>query len=72
MLFWDWVAIIIIVGIVTQGVVSIVKYGVRYSENIERMKRGYPLKDGTPSVNKNAVAEQGDSLSQALAGTNHN
>lgn len=38
---------IAIVAIVMWAVVQIVRHSLRYSESIERMKHGYPLKDGT-------------------------
>ena len=43
----DWLFILLIVAVVIHGTVAIVKAGTRYSENIERMKNGYPLRDGT-------------------------
>jgi len=39
--------IVLIVAVVVWGITEIVRIGCRYSENVERMKRGYPLKDGT-------------------------
>ena len=39
--------IVLIVAIAVWGVTEIVRIGCRYSENAERMKHGYPLKDGT-------------------------
>jgi len=67
--FWTIVATIIIVSIVVQGVVQIVKHGTRYSENIERMKRGYPLKDGTEPLEKTEATRasgHNDELHQVL------
>jgi len=65
--FWYMVATIIIVAIVVSGVVQIVKYGTRYSENVERMKRGYPLKDGTePNIKTPKTHDSGDELHQVL------
>jgi len=45
--FTDWMFILLIIAVVMYGVVAIVKVSTRYSENIERMKNGYPLRDGT-------------------------
>jgi hypothetical protein len=45
--FWTAIAIIAVVGIVTEFVVRLVKIGTKYSENIERIKHGYPTLDGT-------------------------
>jgi len=45
--FWTAVAVISIVAIVMGSVLHIVKMGTRYSENVERIKRGYPTLDGS-------------------------
>ena len=47
MTFWTAIALIAIVAIGTEFVLRIVKMGTRYSENIERIKHGYPTTDGT-------------------------
>ena len=44
--FWTAIAVIAIVAIVTESVIRIIKIGTRHSENIERIKHGYPTKDG--------------------------
>ena len=64
--FIEGAVIITIVAIVVYGVVEIVKYGTRYSENAERMKRGYPLKDGTKPMGYDEQASSDDELSQVL------
>ena len=46
MCFWTAIAIISVVAIGTEFIVRLVKIGTRYSENIERIKRGYPTIDG--------------------------
>ena len=44
--------IVIIVAIVFGFVYSVVKMGIEHSEKLERMKHGYPLKDGTVKKDK--------------------
>ena len=44
--FWTAVAIICIVAITTEFVIRVVKIGTKYSENIERIKHGYPTLNG--------------------------
>ena len=46
--------IVAVTAIVFGFVYSVVKMGIEYSERIERMKHGYPLKDGTVKSGKNA------------------
>lgn len=48
-------AIVIIAAIVigTEFVLRVVKMGTRYSENIERIKRGYPTLDGAMPMGGN-------------------
>ena len=48
---WTAIAVISIVAIVTECIIRIVKLGIKYSENIERMKHGYPTLDGTMPTN---------------------
>jgi len=48
--FWTAVTVIAIVAIVMGSVLHIVKMGTRYSENVERIKRGYPTLDGDEPV----------------------
>ena len=45
--FWTAVVIIAVVAIGTEFVIRLVKMGTRYSENIERIKHGYPTLEGT-------------------------
>jgi len=45
--FWTAVVIIAAIAIGTEFVLRIVKMGTRYSENVERIKRGYPTLDGS-------------------------
>ena len=45
--FWTAITVIAIVAIGTEFVIRVVKLGTRYSENIERIKHGYPTLDGT-------------------------
>lgn len=51
-----WIAIPI-VAICIWGVLEIVKIGIRFAENIERIKHGYPTLDGTK---KSAKETRGD------------
>ena len=44
--FWTAVVIICAIAIGTEFILRIVKMATRYSENIERIKRGYPTIDG--------------------------
>ena len=44
--FWTVALIIGILAIVSEFVVRIVKIGTRYSENVERIKHGYPTLNG--------------------------
>lgn len=64
--FIEAAVIITVVAIVVYGVVEIVKYGTRYSENAERMKRGYPLKDGTKPIGYDEKQNNDDELSRVL------
>ena len=45
-MFWTAIMVVGIVAIVTGGVLELVKIGTRYSENIERIKHGYPALNG--------------------------
>ena len=49
--FWTAVAIIVIVAIGTEFIVRIVKVATKYSENIERIKHGYPTVNGDVPIN---------------------
>ena len=49
--FWTAIMIISVVGIFTEFIIRIVKLGIKYSENVERMQHGYPLLDGTMPIN---------------------
>ncbi|MCL2378975.1 MAG: hypothetical protein FWC77_07600 [Defluviitaleaceae bacterium] len=44
--FWTAIVIIAAIAIGTEFVLRVVKMGTRYSENVERIKRGYPTLDG--------------------------
>ena len=46
--------IVLIVAIVFGGVYQIVKMGLEHSEKLERIKHGYPLKDGSTKMEKGA------------------
>jgi len=64
------VFVLIIILATIFGVVEIVRIGVRFSENVERMKRGYPLKDGTMPVGytkKGKKEDKGDAAGDELA-----
>jgi len=50
--FWTAIAVIAIVALATEALIRIVKIGTRYSENIERIKHGYPTLDGILPLNK--------------------
>ena len=50
--FWTAVMIIVVVAIGTEFVVRIVKMDAKRSENVERMKHGYPLLDGELPIKK--------------------
>jgi len=42
--------VVIIMAIIFGFVYSVIKMGIEHSEKIERMKHGYPLKDGTTKI----------------------
>ena len=42
--------VVAIVAIVFIFVYAVTKMGIEYSERVERMKHGYPLKDGTEKI----------------------
>ena len=46
--------VVAITAIVFGFVYSVAKMGIEYSERVERMKHGYPLKDGTKKIEKGA------------------
>ena len=46
--------VVAIVAIVFGFVYAVVKMGIEHSEKIERMKHGYPLKDGSVKMERNA------------------
>ena len=43
---------VMILGIIFGFVYSVIKMGIEHSEKIERMKHGYPLKDGTMKMDR--------------------
>ena len=43
------------VCVIVVGILIIVKWGIQYSENIERMKNGYPALDGTTRINNDDI-----------------
>jgi hypothetical protein len=47
MSFWTAIVILGVVAIGTEFILRVVKLGTRYSENIERIKHGYPTLDGS-------------------------
>ena len=47
---WEVVLIIAVLVIVSEFVVRIVKIGTKYSENIERIKHGYPTLNGDTPI----------------------
>ena len=49
--FWEVVLIIGVLAIVSEFVVRVVKIGTKYSENIERIKHGYPTLNGDVPLN---------------------
>jgi len=55
--------IVAIVAVVVWGITEIVRISTKYSENVERMKNGYPLKDGTKPLN---VKKEEDELDKVL------
>ena len=46
-MFWEAIMVIVVVSIVMTAVVRIVKMALRHSENVERIKKGYPTLDGS-------------------------
>jgi len=56
--------IVAIVAVVVWGITEIVRIGTRYSENVERMKNGYPLKDGTKPFNAKKEEDELDKVLQ--------
>jgi hypothetical protein len=53
----SWIAVVLIVLIVFEFVKFAVKTGVRYCENIERIRHGYPTTDGALPINFKVPAE---------------
>ena len=49
--FWTAFAVVALVAIVTEFIVRVVKLGTKYSENIERIKHGYPTINGDLPIN---------------------
>lgn len=56
--FWTAVAVICVAAIVTEFIIRVVKIGTKYSENIERIKHGYPTLDGSRSMNYGEAAHK--------------
>ena len=50
--FWTAIMIIVVVAICTEFIIRVVKMGIKHSENIERMRHGYPTVDGAVPVKK--------------------
>jgi len=48
--FWTAIVIIVVVAIGTEFIIRIVKMGTRHTENMERIKHGYPTLEGTLPV----------------------
>ena len=58
--FWTAIVIIAAIAIGTGFILQVVKMGVRYSENVERIKRGYPTLDGAmPFGSEGAAPNEG-------------
>ena len=45
-MFWTMIMVIGVVGVSWWGVTEVVKHGTRYSENMTRIKNGYPTLNG--------------------------
>ena len=45
---------VMILGVIFTFVYSVIKMGIEHSEKIERMKHGYPLKDGTMKIDRSS------------------
>ena len=58
--FWTAIVIICAIAIGTEFVLRIVKMATRYSENVERIKRGYPTLDGAMPMGHPEVAPGAD------------
>ena len=52
---WTAIAVISVVAITTEFIIRVVKLGTKYSENIERMKHGYPTLDGTMPIGSKEI-----------------
>ena len=48
--FWTAITVISVVAIATEFVLRVVKLGTRFSENVERIKHGYPTIDGAVPI----------------------
>ena len=55
--FWTVVLVIGVLAIVSEFVVRIVKIATKYSENIERIKHGYPTLNGDMPIKSAESAE---------------
>ena len=63
--FWEAIVVIAIVAITTEFVIRIVKIATRYSENVKRIKHGYPTIEGTrPFTGESAWAGERDGRMQ--------
>ena len=65
--FWTVVLVIAILAIVSEFVVRIVKIGTRYSENVERIKHGYPTLNGDVPLKPVDPETDGDFHGTSLA-----
>jgi hypothetical protein len=58
---WEALVIIVAIVVVAGFVLRVVKMGIRYSENVERIKHGYPTIDGAKPLKPGAADDEGDS-----------
>ena len=58
--FWTAITIIVIVAIGTEFVLRIIKMSLRHSENVERIKHGYPTLDGTRPLSEEFADKKTD------------
>ena len=65
--FWTVVLVIGVLAIVSEFVVRIVKIGTKYSENIERIKHGYPTLNGDVPINAPKTEADEDFRGTSLA-----
>ena len=56
--FWIAVMVIAVVGITTEFIVRVVKLGTKHSENMARIRHGYPTTGGDLPINSKEIQRE--------------